>query len=283
MPRGKPEVVADHRRRAGLATHGLGLDDDGGQTLGRAVHGRREARRTRAHDAEIHDRAEVDGVGTPVDRGGHLAHRRRRHHLGVRRVDERPALAHRRSGDDLATHLGVRRVDPVRHAHPVEEVADRQRQRVLARRHELHRRDLGLRDRRAPVGQQLADGGVELLVPLAARHQQVRVVLALPQAGPQPLGVLEEPLPRRDHEPLRRRHDLSPGVEGREHVGLVVRRRRRGRARSPRRTSPRARPSPRSRSRCRWRCAPRSPVGCRSRASTARTRRPGRPRCRGRR
>ena len=73
-PAREPQVVADHRRRAGLATDGLGLDDDGGQTLGRAVHGRREARRTRAHDAEVHHRAEVDGVGSSVDRRGHLPH-----------------------------------------------------------------------------------------------------------------------------------------------------------------------------------------------------------------
>ena len=258
MPRGKPEVVADHRRRAGLAAHGLGLDDDGGQALGRAVHRRGQARRTRADDAEVDDRAEVDGVGPPVDRRGHLAHRRRRPHLVVRRVDERPALVTAGvalvARHDLPPHLGVRGVDAVRHAHPVEEVADRQRQRVLARRHELHRRDLGLRDRRAPVGEQLADGGVELLVALAARHQQVRVVLALRPgrraAARRPRGTAPTARPRAASLSARpgarcgRPRARWPGPAGR----------RRGRARSPRRTSPRARPSPRSRSRCRWRC-----------------------------
>ena len=85
-----------------------------------------------------------------------------------------------------------------------------------------HRLDLGLRDRRAPVGQQLAHRGVELLVPLAARHQQVGVVLALRQPGPQPVGVLEEPFPGSHDQPLGGRHDLAPRVEGRQHVGLLL-------------------------------------------------------------
>ena len=117
----------------------------------------------------------------------------------------------------------VGRVGPVRHPHPVQEVADRQGQRVLLRRDQPHRLDLRQGHRRAPVGQQLAHGGVELLVAHAARHQQVGVVLALRQPGAQPVGVLEEPLPRRDHEPLGGRHHLAPGVERRQHVVLLVR------------------------------------------------------------
>ncbi len=73
------QVVADHRRRAGLTADGLGLDDDRGQSPSDAPY---TAAARPAGPAPTMQRsttgAEVDGVGTSVDRGGHLAHARRR-------------------------------------------------------------------------------------------------------------------------------------------------------------------------------------------------------------
>ena len=60
--------------------------------------------------------------------------------------------------------------------------------------------DLGVGHRRAPVGEQVGDRVVELLVAHAARHQQEGVVLARGHARPQAGGVGEEALPvRGDH------------------------------------------------------------------------------------
>ena len=108
----------------------------------------------------------------------------------------------------------------VGHAHPVEEVADREGEPVLARRDDADRLDHRGGDRGPPVREQLAHGGVELLVPDPARHEQVGVVLALGQTGAQAGGVVEEARPVGDDEPPRCRDDLAPEVEGRERLGV---------------------------------------------------------------
>ena len=115
-------------------------------------------------------------------------------------------------------------MDPVGHPHPVQEVPDRQGQRVPDGGDHPHRLDLGRRDRRAPVREQVGDRAVELLVAHAPRHQQVGVELALGETGAQVLGVGEEAVPVGDDQALGRGHLLPPGLERRERGHLAERR-----------------------------------------------------------
>ena len=73
---------------------------------------------------------------------------------------------------------------------------------------------------RAPVGEQLGDRGVELLVAHAARHQQVGVVLAGGQPRAQLLGPRPEVVAVRGDDAPRARHHRAPVVEGPQH-GVV--------------------------------------------------------------
>ena len=123
-----------------------------------------------------------------------------------------------RAGDHVPAPLAVGGVGAVRHPHPVEEVTDRQGQRVRGRGDDAHRVDLGRRDRGAPVGEQLAHRGVELLVAHPARHEQEGVVLALGEPAAQGGRVGEEVRPVRGDEPAGGRHHRAPERERLEHV-----------------------------------------------------------------
>ena len=143
----------------------------------------------------------------------------------------------------------------MRHPHPVEEVADRQRQRVLARRDQLHGLDLGLRRPSSPS-------------PTAARRPRCgtpRRACRAASAGRRRTCPSPRPARSRSASSRNRSHGATTS---RFAVGTTCRQAwnaastlvcssgcRTGRATSPRRTSPPARRSPRSRSRRRWRCA----------------------------
>ena len=114
--------------------------------------------------------------------------------------DARPVAVE--AAQDLLADVAVGVVHEVGDADPVEVVADGEGQAVAGGRHDPEGLDHGRSDGLVPVREELADRGVELLVALAAGHQQVGVVLALGEAGTQPLGVLAETAPvGRDHAP----------------------------------------------------------------------------------
>ena len=87
----------------------------------------------------------------------------------------------------LPADLAVGGVDPARHAHAVEEVADGQGEGVADRRDDLDRDHLRVGDRGAPVREQVGDGVVELLVAHArgaAAGRRRTCPWPCPRAGP---------------------------------------------------------------------------------------------------
>ncbi len=119
-------------------------------------------------------------------------------------------------GQHVATGGRLGRDDLGRHPHLVGEVPQRHRQRVELCGDDVHGRYDGRR--RSPVGEELGHGGVELLVPYAAWHQQVGVVLAGGEAMTQLVGPVAELADVGGDDPLRRGHQGAPGVEGPHHV-----------------------------------------------------------------
>ena len=164
-------------------------------------------------------------------------------------------------------HLGLGGAHLARHPHPVDEVLEVLHQGVDLGGDDPGADHLGVRHRGVPVGEQVGDRVVELLVAHALGHQQVAVEGPLGHLGSQLAGVRQEAL-HTAARPPGGRWARRPATSGRP-PGCPRRA-----ARSPTRTSPpacrcparrRRRPGPR-----RWtaRCAGRT------RGSTARTPRP---------
>ena len=224
---GEPEVVADHRARAGLAADGLGLEHDRAEALAGRVDRGGQAGRPGADHRDVDDALDDGLARRAVHHLGHLAHRRGHERRPVRARDHRLARLAAglgQLGEHLAADVAVGVVHPRGQAHPLGEVAHGRRERVARARHDAHRLDLGPGHGGAPVRQQLDDRGVELLVAQAARHEQERVELAVGQARPQLLRALEERLPGHGHHAAGGGHDPAPGGERRPHVGVGQRR-----------------------------------------------------------
>ena len=66
---GKPEVVLDPRRRRGLSAAGDGVDHDGAQALGRAVHRGGQAGGPGTHDQQVREATARSGHGQADDTG----------------------------------------------------------------------------------------------------------------------------------------------------------------------------------------------------------------------
>ncbi len=121
-------------------------------------------------------------------------------------------------GEHLAPLLGLGRDDLGRHAHLVGEVAQRDGELVELGGDDLH----GGYDGRggSPVGEQLGDRGVELLVAHASGHQQVGVVLPGRESVPQLVGALAEVVGVRGDDPARGRDCGTPRVQRLQHLGV---------------------------------------------------------------
>ena len=126
---GESHVILDPRAGPGLATRAEPVEDDGGQPLGGAVDGRREAGRAGSDDHQVErlgaDLAlQAQALGQPGDRG---ARRARAPVAG----DERQLIRADSERLQCGLALGVVGVDPgMRHLVLVEELADDRHVRV---------------------------------------------------------------------------------------------------------------------------------------------------------
>jgi hypothetical protein len=212
-----------------LPADGLGLDGDRAEALGGGVHRCGEPGRAGADDDQVGHAVDVDLVGASVDADREVVDRRDREGDVVVPLDHRvrrgPVTVE--AGQDVLADVAVGVVDEVGDADSVEVVADGEGQPVARRRHDSEGLDHGLGDGLVPVRQELADRRVELLVALAARHQEVGVVLALGESVAQSLGVLAEAVPvSRDHastgghvlaQVVERLKDVHVGQHGLRH------------------------------------------------------------------
>ncbi len=214
------EVVADHRAAPGLPADGVGLDDDGGEALAGAIHGRRQARRTGTDHGQVRHESLAHGVEPAVERPPHVRDGRIDDGLAPVRDDDREdgglVALPSQAVEDRPALLGAVDDRAAGHAHPVEEVPDPCGARAVRLAHDGEHRHLGGRDRGAPVGEQVGDGRVELLVARPPRQHEIGVdgaaLLRLAHGREVLRGVRTD----EEHEALGRRQGLVQDPQGQE-------------------------------------------------------------------
>lgn len=222
--RREAEIIADPRTGPGLASGQTLVDDHGGETLGRAVHGRGQARRARPDDRQVP--SPRLGFGRESELGGDPVEARIEHHRAAGEHDHGPhARVHPGRLEDPLGIDRLLRVEAERQAHARQELAQRVSPRLPLLADHLHdillRRLGGL-----PVRKQLRDRQIQPPLPHYPRHEDVPLRVSGPHDRDS--GVNFAPLPSRyEQDPSRVRVEIAHrgaesvaparGVVGTEH------------------------------------------------------------------